>query len=138
MSVILTAILRIRYYLSLIFSFSCSFSARRSSSFFPILCAISLLRFCFLLPFCTLPPSMLLSLYTFLLPVLQQSPFHAICRCSAHMQCCWSGSGNRCLFNPWIRDPEKFFFCILDLASQTHIFESLVTIFLGKKYLNSL
>jgi hypothetical protein len=70
------------------FSFSCSFSARRSSSFFPILCAISLLRFCFLLPFCTLPPSMLLSLYTFLLPVLQQSPFHAICRCSAHMQCC--------------------------------------------------
>jgi hypothetical protein len=34
-------------------------------------------------------------------------------------QCCGSGSGIRCLFDPWIRD----------LGSQTHTFESLVTIF---------
>ncbi len=52
-------------------------------------------------------------------------------------QCC--GSGIRCLFDPWIRDPVPFwpldpgsgigFFRIPDLGSQTHIFESLVTIF---------
>jgi hypothetical protein len=34
------------------------------------------------------------------------------------------GSGIRCLFDPWIRD--RFF---PDPGSQTHIFESLVTIF---------
>jgi hypothetical protein len=34
----------------------------------------------------------------------------------------------RGLFDPWIRDPECFFW-IRDLGSQTHIFESLVTIF---------
>jgi hypothetical protein len=37
-------------------------------------------------------------------------------------QCCGSGSGIRCLFDPWIRDP----------GSQTHIFESLMTIFCVK------
>ncbi len=30
-----------------------------------------------------------------------------------HSQCCGSGSGIRCLFDPWIQDP--------DLGSQTHI-----------------
>ncbi len=46
-------------------------------------------------------------------------------------QCCGSGSGIRCLFDPWIRDPEKVFSGsrISDPGSQTHIFESLVTIF---------
>jgi hypothetical protein len=34
-------------------------------------------------------------------------------------QCCGSGSGIRCLFDPWLSDP----------GSQTRIFESLVTIF---------
>jgi hypothetical protein len=38
------------------------------------------------------------------------------------------GSDIRCLFQPWI----------LDLGSQTQIFESLLTIFLGKKFYNSL
>ncbi len=41
------------------------------------------------------------------------------------MQCCGSGSGIRCLFDPWIRDPEWVF---PDPGSQTHIFESLLTI----------
>jgi hypothetical protein len=36
------------------------------------------------------------------------------------------GSGIRCLFDPWIRDPEWVF---PDPGSQTHFFESLVTIF---------
>jgi hypothetical protein len=44
---------------------------------------------------------------------------------------CGSGSGIRCLFGPWIRNPgsgirNRFF---PDLGSQIHIFESLVTIF---------
>ncbi len=47
------------------------------------------------------------------------------------MQCCGSGSGIRCLFDPWICDPEKIFSGsrISDPGSQTHIFESLETIF---------
>jgi hypothetical protein len=46
-------------------------------------------------------------------------------------RCCGSGSGIRCLFDPWIQDPGSGigFFQIPDLGSQTHIFESLVTIF---------
>jgi hypothetical protein len=41
------------------------------------------------------------------------------------------GSGIRCLFDPWIRDPGSGigFFRISDPGSQNHIFESLVTIF---------
>ncbi len=44
----------------------------------------------------------------------------------ASLQCC--GSRIKCLFDPWIRDPEQAFswFQILDSGSQTHIFESLV------------
>ncbi len=38
-------------------------------------------------------------------------------------QCCESGSGIRCLFYPWIRDP----------GSLSHIFESLVTNFWVKR-----
>jgi hypothetical protein len=44
-------------------------------------------------------------------------------------QCCGSGSGIRCLFDPRIRDPEWVF---PDPGSQTHSFESLVTIFCVK------
>jgi hypothetical protein len=40
-------------------------------------------------------------------------------------QCCESGI--RCLFDPWIRDLEQFY-----PGSQTHIFESLMTIFCVK------
>jgi hypothetical protein len=41
------------------------------------------------------------------------------------------GSGIRCLFDPWIRDPGSgiSFFRFPDPGSQTHIFESFVTIF---------
>jgi hypothetical protein len=39
-------------------------------------------------------------------------------------QCC--GSGIRCLFDPRIRDPDRFF---PDPGSQTHIFESILKIF---------
>jgi hypothetical protein len=44
-------------------------------------------------------------------------------------QCC--GSGIRCLFGPSIRDPEYVFSesWISDPGSQTHTFESLMTIF---------
>jgi hypothetical protein len=42
-------------------------------------------------------------------------------------QCCGSGSGIRCLFDPWIRD--RFF---PDPGSQDHIFKSFLTIFLVK------
>jgi hypothetical protein len=54
-------------------------------------------------------------------------------------QCCGFGSGIRCLFD-WIGDPEKVLSGsqISDPASQNHIFESLLTIFLGKKLYNSL
>ncbi len=38
-------------------------------------------------------------------------------------QCCGSGSGIRCLIDPWIRDPEYFF-----SGSRSHIFESFLTI----------
>jgi hypothetical protein len=46
-------------------------------------------------------------------------------------QCCGSGSGIRCLFDPWIRDPEWVYSGsrISDSGSLTHIFESLVTTF---------
>ncbi len=46
-------------------------------------------------------------------------------------QCCGHGSGIRCLFDPWIQDPEYVFpqSRIWDPGSQTHIFESLMTIF---------
>jgi hypothetical protein len=37
-----------------------------------------------------------------------------------------SGSGIRCFFDPWIRNPEEVF---SDPGSQTQIFDSLVTIF---------
>ena len=52
-------------------------------------------------------------------------------------QCCGSGSGIRCLFDPWIRDPGIGFFRIPDLGSPTNIFESLVTIFWVKMFYNS-
>jgi hypothetical protein len=49
------------------------------------------------------------------------------------------------IFDPWIRDPGWVFFRIPDLGSrisdpgsQTHIFESLVTIFWVKSSKNSL
>jgi hypothetical protein len=46
------------------------------------------------------------------------------------------GSGIRCLFDPWIRDPGSGigFFRIPDYGSQTQIFESLVTIFWVKSF----
>ncbi len=50
------------------------------------------------------------------------------------------GSGIRSLFDPWIRDPEWVFSGsrISDPGSQTHIFESLMTIFWGKKFYKSM
>ncbi len=45
-------------------------------------------------------------------------------------QCC--GSGIRCFFDSWILDPDRFF---QDPGSQTHIFESLVTIFWVKSFI---
>ena len=52
-----------------------------------------------------------------------------------HKQCCGSGSGIRCLFDPWIRDPEWIF-------SGSRIprpyFEELFDNFFGKKFYNSL
>jgi hypothetical protein len=50
-------------------------------------------------------------------------------------QCCGSGSGIRCFFDPWTRIRKRFF---LDPGSQIHIFDSLVTNFSGKKFYNSL
>ncbi len=47
-------------------------------------------------------------------------------------QCCGSGYGIRCLFDPWIRDPGIRNRCFPDPGSQTHTFESLVTIFWAK------
>ena len=38
------------------------------------------------------------------------------------------GAGIRCLFDPWIRDPGSGMGFFPDPGSQTHIFESLVTI----------
>ncbi len=52
-------------------------------------------------------------------------------------QCCGSGSGSSAFFEP-DRGSGMGFFRIPDLGSQTHIFESLVTIFLGKKFFNSI
>ncbi len=52
-------------------------------------------------------------------------------------QCCGSGSGIRCLCDPWIRDPEWVF-----SGSRSRIprpyFEELFGNFLGKKFDNSL
>jgi hypothetical protein len=42
------------------------------------------------------------------------------------------GSGIRCLFDPWIRDPGS------EMNNPDHISESLETLFLGLKYFNSL
>jgi hypothetical protein len=60
-------------------------------------------------------------------------------------QCCESGSGIRCLFDPWIRDPGWVESQHPDPGSGMNnpdlIFESLETIildFLGLKYVNSL
>ncbi len=48
------------------------------------------------------------------------------------------GSEIRCLFDPWIRDPEWVYSGsrISDPGSQTHIFESLVTTFWVKSFIN--
>jgi hypothetical protein len=47
------------------------------------------------------------------------------------LQCCGSGPGIRCFFDPWFPD--------LGPGSQTHTFESLMTIFwVEKKFYNSL
>jgi hypothetical protein len=57
-------------------------------------------------------------------------------------QCCGSGSGIRCLFDPWIGIRNRFFpdpgSRISDPGSQTHIFESLVKVFWAKNLNNSL
>jgi hypothetical protein len=47
------------------------------------------------------------------------------------------GSGIRCLFDPWIRDPGSGmgFFRIPDPGSQDHILKSFLTIFLVKSYI---
>ncbi len=60
---------------------------------------------------------------------LSKAPLCALRGWSLHRrvpwaQCCESGSEIRCILDPWIRD--GFF---PDPGSQTHIFESLVTIF---------
>jgi hypothetical protein len=53
-------------------------------------------------------------------------------------QCC--GSGIRCLFDPWIRDPgwAKISRSGSGMNISDHISESLETVFFGGKYINSL
>ncbi len=58
----------------------------------------------------------------FITLILFQFTYWTIYIC--YKQCCGSGSGIRCLFDPWIRDP----------GSQTNICDN----FLGKKFYNSL
>ncbi len=52
-------------------------------------------------------------------------------------QCCGSGSGIRCLFDPWIRDGEKVSIWIRDEQPGSYFIE-LRNHFFGLKYLNSL
>ncbi len=62
-----------------------------------------------------------------------------ICRRLPYNQCCGSGSGIRCLYNPWIRDPgwEKVRIRIRDEQPGSY-FPELINHFFGLKYLNSL
>jgi hypothetical protein len=63
-------------------------------------------------------------------------------KCLTKIQCCGSGSGIRCLFDPWIRDPGSGmgFFRIPDPGSRIPrpYFEELFDNFFGKKFYNSL
>jgi hypothetical protein len=54
-----------------------------------------------------------------------------------HKQCCGSGSGIRCLFDPWNRDPDWVKIRIRIRDEQPGSYE-LRDHFLGLKYLNSL
>jgi hypothetical protein len=73
------------------------------------------------------------------IPDPQHSYLYVILVCDTG-QCCGSGSGIRCLFEPGIQDPEKVFSGsrISDPGSQDHIFKSFFEKIFGKKFYNSL